>query len=39
MGTDQQGGTVRVSFGPFHTSEDITNLVDAIAHCAQPALV
>ena len=39
MGTDQLGGTVRVSFGPFHTSEDITNLVEAIAQCAQPALV
>lgn len=39
MGTDLRGGTVRVSFGPFHTSEDITNLVEAIAHCAQPALV
>ena len=39
MGTDQQGGTVRISFGPFHTSQDITNLVEAITHCAQPALV
>jgi selenocysteine lyase/cysteine desulfurase len=39
MGTDQFGGTVRVSFGPFHTSEDITTLVQAIAHCAQPVPV
>jgi cysteine desulfurase family protein len=39
MGTDNMGGTVRVSFGPFHTSEDITYLVDTIAQCTQPALV
>ncbi len=39
MGTDHLGGTVRVSFGPFHTSEDITNLVETIAQCVEPALV
>ena len=39
MGTDRFGGTVRVSFGPFHTSEDISNLVNTIAKCSQPVLV
>ena len=39
MGTDKFGGTVRISFGPFHTSEDISNLVNTIAQCSQPALV
>jgi cysteine desulfurase family protein len=35
MGTDALGGTVRVSFGPFHTSEDVSHLVQAISHCTQ----
>ncbi|MEE2912366.1 MAG: aminotransferase class V-fold PLP-dependent enzyme [Planctomycetota bacterium] len=39
MGTKPLGGTVRVSFGPFHTSKDISNLVHAIEQCAQLALV
>jgi len=33
MGTTEYGGTVRVSFGPFHTSEDIEHLVCAIEQC------
>jgi selenocysteine lyase/cysteine desulfurase len=39
MGTDQNGGSVRVSFGPFHTPRDISFLVQSIKRCAQPALV
>jgi selenocysteine lyase/cysteine desulfurase len=35
IGTDTLGGTLRVSFGPFHTAKDITYLTQAIAHCAQ----
>jgi cysteine desulfurase family protein len=33
MGTTQRGGTVRVSFGPFHTEEDIEHLVQTIRQC------
>jgi len=35
MGTSKNGGTVRVSIGPFHTSEDISLLVNAIASTTQ----
>ena len=35
MGTDKLGGTVRISFGPFHTTEDIRFLTSAIAQCMQ----
>lgn len=39
MGTIKCGGTVRVSFGAFHTSEDIHYLVDAIEQCLKPAMI
>jgi cysteine desulfurase/selenocysteine lyase len=39
VGTDVLGGTVRVSFGPYHTAEDISHLINAIAHCTQQCLV
>ena len=39
MGTTDCGGTVRVSFGPFHTLEDVQLLVEAIERCAKPELV
>ena len=39
MGTNKCGGTVRVSFGAFHTSEDIHHLVDAIEQCLMPAMI
>jgi|TARA_B100000959_G_scaffold287318_1_gene371054 cysteine desulfurase family protein len=38
MGTDTLGGTVRVSFGPFHTSNDIAHLVQAIANATERVL-
>ena len=39
LGTDKFGGTVRVSFGPFHTQEDVSSLVRQIAHCSQKVLL
>jgi selenocysteine lyase/cysteine desulfurase len=39
MGTTVKGGTVRVSFGPFHTSNDISFLVDAISNATQKVLI
>ena len=39
MGTAVKGGTVRVSFGPFHTSKDISFLVDAIKNVTQKVLI
>ena len=38
MGTDTLGGTVRVSFGPFHTSNDIDLLVRAISNATERVL-
>ena len=38
MGTADMGGTVRISFGPFHTSEDISFLTEAIQHATQKVL-
>ena len=38
MGTTDRGGTVRISFGPFHTSKDVTFLVDAIKNATQKVL-
>lgn len=38
MGTTKSGGTVRVSFGPFHTSEDITFLTQSIINATSKAL-
>jgi selenocysteine lyase/cysteine desulfurase len=38
MGTGTLGGTVRVSFGPFHSKEDVAQLTKAISHCTQKAL-
>ena len=38
MGSDTLGGTVRVSFGPFHTLEDVQYIVEAIKKCALPQL-
>ena len=35
MGTDKFGGTVRISFGPFHTAQDIRFLIRAITKCKQ----
>jgi cysteine desulfurase family protein len=35
IGTDVLGGTLRVSFGPFHDAKDISYLTQAITHCAQ----
>jgi len=39
LGTTDKGGTVRVSFGPFHTSKDISLLVQAIANTTQKVLL
>ena len=39
MGTTQRGGTVRVSFGAFHTLEDVQHLVETIEQCSKPELV
>ncbi|MBC8203498.1 MAG: aminotransferase class V-fold PLP-dependent enzyme [Planctomycetes bacterium] len=39
MGTTDCGGTVRVSFGPFHSLEDVLYLIDSIERCATPELV
>ncbi len=38
MGTDSIGGTVRISFGPFNTSEDISFLVQEIANTTEKVL-
>ena len=32
IGTDTLGGTVRISFGPFHRMDDIKTLTKAIAN-------
>ena len=39
MGTSESGGTVRISFGPFHTIEDIKHLAQSIRHCVQGVLI
>jgi selenocysteine lyase/cysteine desulfurase len=39
MGTTSLGGTVRVSLGPFHSTNDISHLTQAISNCTQKALV
>ncbi|MDP7004867.1 MAG: aminotransferase class V-fold PLP-dependent enzyme [Phycisphaerales bacterium] len=39
MGTDTLLGTLRISFGPFITPEDITVLTRAITNCTQRSLV
>ena len=38
MGTTSKSGTVRVSFGPFHTPEDISLLVKSIKNVIQKVL-
>ena len=38
MGTTNQGGTVRVSFGAFHSLEDVRYLANAIEKCENPEL-
>ena len=38
IGTTNQGGTVRISFGPFHTIEDVTFLANAIQTISQKVL-
>jgi cysteine desulfurase family protein len=39
MGTTQKGGTLRVSFGPFHSSEDISFLIESIKKVTQKVLL
>lgn len=39
MGTSQYGGTVRVSFGPFHTVEDITHLANTLTTLSEKVLL
>ena len=39
MGTTNRGGTVRISFGPFHTIEDVQQLVEGISLCTQQVLI
>ena len=39
MGTAHQGGTARISFGPFHTIEDVQQLVEGISRCTQQILI
>ncbi|MCH2147495.1 MAG: aminotransferase class V-fold PLP-dependent enzyme, partial [Phycisphaerales bacterium] len=39
MGTTNRGGTVRISFGPFHTIEDVQQLVEGISRCTQQVLI
>ncbi|MBC8523402.1 aminotransferase class V-fold PLP-dependent enzyme [PVC group bacterium] len=39
MGTDKFGGTVRVSFGPFHSVHDVGHLAKAIEQCSNQVLV
>ena len=38
MGTEEKNGTVRVSFGPFHTSDDISFLAESIKNVTQKVL-
>ena len=38
MGTIQDGGTVRVSLGPFHTEEDLEFLTQTFATCTEKVL-
>ncbi|MBC8201234.1 MAG: aminotransferase class V-fold PLP-dependent enzyme [Planctomycetes bacterium] len=38
IGTDVLGGTLRISFGPFHNAKDVSYLTQAISHCAQLCL-
>ncbi|MEZ6192991.1 MAG: aminotransferase class V-fold PLP-dependent enzyme, partial [Phycisphaerales bacterium] len=35
IGTDQLGGTTRLSFGPFTTEEDVRYTCDSLAHICQ----
>jgi len=35
IGTDQLGGTTRLSFGPFTTQEDVRYICDSLAHLCQ----
>ncbi len=35
IGTDQLGGTTRLSFGPFTTEEDVLFISDSLAHLCQ----
>lgn len=30
LGTDQRGGTVRFSFGPFHTADDVDRILESL---------
>jgi selenocysteine lyase/cysteine desulfurase len=39
MGTTHRGGTVRVSFGPFHTSEDVSYLVQSLLNATEKVLL
>lgn len=39
IGTDTLGGTLRISFGPFHNEEDVTFLTQAIKACSQKCFV
>ena len=39
IGTTRQGGTVRISFGPFHTIKDVQQLVEGISRCTQQILI
>jgi cysteine desulfurase / selenocysteine lyase len=39
MGTDVHGGTLRISFGPFHSNSDIAHLTQAISNCTQRVFV
>jgi selenocysteine lyase/cysteine desulfurase len=35
IGTDQLGGTTRLSFGPYTTEEDVRYTCDSLAHICQ----
>ena len=39
IGTTKSGGTVRVSFGPFHTSQDISFLTQSIMNATSKVLL
>jgi len=39
MGTSECGGTVRISFGPFHSPEDVTFLTQSINHATEKVLL
>ncbi len=39
LGTTDRGGTVRVSFGPFHTLEDVKYLVQSIHNVSERVLL